>query len=167
MEVFEEQWTEYEKKFKRRLEATKRNPSDVKQEVWEMFRTVLSRHRHDKEMLAVVSRTSLQRQSKLDDSKSQFIDSNNEQWFDRYLEIKPANIIRRDRFVSTQLSAKDIIRDVVRKMKETVLSFVDKVYRDLSVSAKFDGAVVAEIVFSARDIAADIEGRRINEFHKN
>ena len=168
-EVFEDKWTEYEELFKRRLEETKRNRWDVRREVWEIFRTVLSRHRHDNEMLAVISESSLQRQPKLDSSISQFIDSTNEQWFQLYLEIKPTNSFRRSfdvlPLLNKEISARDVIRDVVPMMRQKVQTFLDKVTTALLQSNKFDAAVVTDIVLAASNTTEDIEIRYLTEFH--
>ena len=171
--IFEERWTQCEKEYKRRLNSTKRNHSDVRQEVWEIFRTVLIRHRHDNVMLSVVSPVSFQSQSELDDSMSQFIHSSNEEWFHLYLEIKPPGFIRKSinaicdtvPFVGKKrILQEDAIRDVVPKMKGTVQTLLDDVSNNLSESDKLDSIIVTNIVLAASDTAADIEKRCLSEF---
>ena len=169
-EVFEERWIEYEKEFKRRLETTRKQRADIKQEVWELFRSVLSSLKHDNGIVAVVSRSFLQRQSKMDDSKSQFINGNNKQWFDLYLEIKPVSFFKRIAnhwipFLYKKVSPEDVIRDVVPKMKGIVQTFIRNANRALSQSDKIDAALIAEVVLAASDAAADIEVRCLGEFH--
>ena len=174
--VFEERWSDYDKEYILRLKATKRNLADVIQEVWEIFSAVLSRHKHDNEMLSVVSQAAFNSQSKLYDSMSQFISGDNKQWFHQYLEVvaaktthEPIDAIRGAvpfKLVHATISSKDVVRNVVPKMKKTVKLFLDKVSTTLSRSESLDAAVVTSIVLAASDTAADIEKRCLSEFHK-
>ena len=174
IKVFEERWSEYEKEYILRLQETKRNFTDVRQEVRQVFSAVHSRHKHDNEMLSVVSLAAFTSQSKLTDGTFQFISGDNTQWFQQYLEVKAAKFYQepidalRDAvpFVHGTISSKHVIRVVVPEMKTTVQDFLDKVATALSEKESLDVAVVTSIVLAASNTAANIEKRCISYFHK-
>ena len=123
-EIFEEEWTRYAEQFKCRLETTERKWLDVhvQHEVRRTFDTVLGIHKS--EILSVASK-SLQGQSNLGDSTSQFTNCDTTKWFDRYLEIKPARIHRPSKDTAripntTTSSPQEVVREVVSKMKKKV-----------------------------------------------
>jgi hypothetical protein len=158
VEMFEDRWSELERIFSHQFQETKQTPEDIQQEVWGVFRAVASRHKHDNEILAVIT----QRQPNREDcSRPWFVESDNVLWFDQYMDIKHANIFlgAHEAFPRTPppICAEDVIRDVVPEVKKTVQTFLDAVCRDLSQSDKLDSTAIADIVVRASDLAAYIE----------
>jgi hypothetical protein len=155
--VFEERWLRYGE-YKSRMGAKKRNITEVKKEVEELFKSVVSIHEQDDEMLSIVS-CGLPDPSELDDGVVHFIDDDDQQWFQRYLEMKPADILHKAS-VHTVPSVKTTVDvSIVQTIRETVRTFLTKVHITLLQSDKLDTAAVTDIVLAARDITADIEGR--------
>jgi hypothetical protein len=157
LEIFKDEWNELEREFYHRLQSTKRDREDIKQEVAGVFRGVLGRHKHDNEILAVVAQSQPNRR----DSRPWSVESDNKVWFEQYMEIKRADIfhIVYDALAYTGMpvSADDVICYLVPRVKTIIKDFLNEVCVGLSQSDKLDAAVVSDVVLWASGKVGDIE----------
>ncbi|XP_062520015.1 interferon-induced very large GTPase 1-like [Corticium candelabrum] len=81
---FDESWIQYKANYTKHLEEIRKQKGDIEQEIATTFRSVLTRHRHDNEILTVVATSSCSVESL---KSTHFSDSSDDEWFDKYLEI--------------------------------------------------------------------------------
>ena len=170
--LFDESWCQYEMKYTNHLEETKKKKEDIEHEIVTTFSDVLTRHRHDDEILAVVASSSCSVESL---KSTHFGKSTHNEWFDKYLEITSGVVETvqrvwdgvRKMFVDVpskshkhDISREFVTANVVPQMREQVRKCLrDRLTTKIveSQDGQCDAAIVTDIVHLASEIVKSMQ----------
>ncbi|XP_062519758.1 uncharacterized protein LOC134194805 [Corticium candelabrum] len=174
--IFDESWSRYEMKYTKHLEE-KKTTKVIEHEIVTTFIDVLTRHRHDDEILGIVASSSCSVELL---TSTHFVKSTPNEWFDRYIEIpfgvldmgqrvwkelikRLAEVSSKSHKRDTNISREDVKAFVVSEMRKEVNSLRDSLATKIAESyeksqeGQCDAAIVTDIVHQASEIVMNMQ----------